>query len=444
MGERQNEPFQLSFNISLKVDFQGSRVTSDGGLILVRELDERLGLGNLIAAHLSDAPRGKNTQLPLADLFRQSVYSRMAGYEDVNDAERLSQDPAFRLIGSEKVWDRGVALTSRLQTFETEMLAEDENFGSLARINRALIGKAEAIDAQQRIVLDMDSTEIPVYGQQENSAYNGHFESTCYHPLLLFNREGDCLAAKLRPGNVHSADDWEELLLPEIERQQKKMGKEVVFRADAAFAKPEIYEALEERGVKYAIRIPANENLERDISELLTRPVGRPSHKPVVWYKGFLYQAASWKTARRVVAKVEFHFGELFPRVGFIVTNLETDNRAVVRFYNKRGTAEQWIKEGKQAVKMTRLSCHRFRSNEVRLWLSLIAYNLGNFWRRLVLPKKIENWSLTSLQQRLVKTGGRLVKHARYYWLMLAESHLTRRLFGSMVRRIGALAVATG
>ena len=110
----------------------------------------------------------------------------------------------------------------------------------------------------------MDSTEIPVYGQQENSAYNGHFESTCYHPLLLFNREGDCLAAKLRPGNVHSADDWEELLLPEIERQQK-LGKEVVFRADAAFAKPEIYEALEERGVKYAIRIPANENLERDI-----------------------------------------------------------------------------------------------------------------------------------------------------------------------------------
>jgi hypothetical protein len=310
-----------------------------------------------------------------------------------------------------------------LQTFETEMLAEEENFGGLARINGELIGKAESIDAEQRIVLDMDSTEMPVYGQQENSAYNGHFESACYHPLLLFNREGDCLAAKLRPGNVHSADDWEELLLPEIERQQK-LGKEVVFRTDAAFAKPEIYEALEERGVKYAIRIPANENLEWDIAELLTRRVGRPSHKPVVWYKGFLYQAASGKTARRVVAKVEFHFGELFPRVGFIVTNLETDNRAVVRFYNKRGTAEQWIKEGKQAVKMTRLSCHRFRSNEVRLWLSLIAYNLGNLWRRLVLPKKIENWSLTSLQRRLVKTGDSLVKHARYYWLMLAESHL--------------------
>jgi len=443
VGEAQSEPFQLSFNSSLKVDFQGSRVTSDGGLVLVRELDERLGFGSLIVRHLTDSRRGKNTQLPLADLLRQSVYSRIAGYEDVNDAERLSQDPTFRLIGSEKIWERGAALTSRLQSFETEVLTQEGNLDGLAAINRSLIANAEAIDSPQRIVQDMDSTEIPVYGQQENSAYNGHFEGTCYHPLLLFNRAGDCLAAKLRPGNVHSAEGWEELLLPEVKRQQQQ-GKQVVFRADAAFAKPEIYEALEEQDVKYAIRLPANDNLERDTAELLTRPVGRPSYKPLVRFKSFLYQAASWKRARRVVAKVEFHFGELFPRVGFIVTNLMSDSRAVVRFYNKRGTAEQWIKEGKQAVKMTRLSCHRFRANEVRLWLSVIAYNLGNLWRRLALPKEIGNWSLTSLQQRLVKTGGRLIKHARYYWLLLAESHLTRRLFGSMLGKIAALRSPAG
>jgi hypothetical protein len=330
-----------------------------------------------------------------------------------------------------------------LQSFETEMLTQEENFAGLARLNRALIGKAEAVDSGYRTILDMDSTEVPVYGEQEESSYNGYFESTCFHPLLLFNEEGACLAAKLRPGDVHSAEGWEELLLPEIERQQQ-MRKEVAFRGDAAFARPEVYEALEERGVKYAIRIPANDSLERDIAELLPRPVGRPSQKPLVESKGFLYQAASWKTARRVVAKVEHHVGELFPRVGFIVTNLTLPSRAVVRFYNKRGTSEQWIKEGKQAVKMTRLSCHRFRSNEVQLCLSVIAYNLGNLWRRLVLPKRIDKWSLTSLQQRLVKTGGRLVKHARYYWLLLAESQLTRRLFASMVRRIELLPVPAG
>lgn len=299
------------------------------------------------------------------------------------------------------------------------------------------------MEASRRVVLDIDSTEIPVYGEQEQSAYNGYFETTCYHPLLLFNREGDCLAARLRPGNVHSAEGWDQVLLPEIERQQRQ-GKDVVVRADAAFAKPDLYEALEKLGVKYAIRIPSNDSLEQAVSGLLRLPVGRPSHKPVVRFQSFRYQTERWTIARRVVAKVEFRYDELFPRVGFIVTNLETDNRAVVRLYNKRGTAEQWIKAGKEAVKLTRLSCHRFRANNVRLALSLIAYNLGNLWWRLALPRRIETWSLVSLQQRLVKTGGRLVRHTRYFWLLLAEGHLRRRLFGAILRRLEALSVPAG
>ena len=376
--------------------------------------------------HLSDSRQGTNKQFTFADLLRQSVYSRLAGYEDLNDAERVSIDPTFRLIGSKKLWDRGAALTSRLHSFETEMLASEENLLGLMALNRELVGQAEAFDDSERVVLDMDSTESPVHGQQEGSAYNGHFESVCYQPLLLFNGHGDCLAAKLRPGNVHSAEDWDELLLPEIERQQAA-GKQVAFRGDAAFAKPEVYEASEERGVQYAIRIPANKSLELEIEDILFRPPGRPSRKPLVRYKSFRYQAESWSKARRIVAKVEHHQGELFPRVGFIVTSMSLPSRSVVRFYNKRGTAEQWIKEGKQATHWTRLSCHRFRANEVRLQLSVLAYNLGNLWRRLGLPNRIKSWSLTSLQHRLMKTGGRLVKHARYYWLLLAEGHLNRR-----------------
>ena len=251
------------------------------------------------------------------------------------------------------------------------------------------------------------------------------------------------LAASLRPGNVPSADDWDDLLMPEIDRQQGA-GRRVAFRADAAFARPAIYEALEQRDVDYAIRMPANKTLELAVEDILFRPPGRPSCKPLVRYKSFRYQAKSWTPARRIVAKVEHHRGELFPRVGFIVTNMVLPSRSVVRFYNTRGTAEQWIKEGKQATHWTRLSCHRFRANEVRLQLSVLAYNLGNLWRRLVLPPRIKRWSLTSLQQRLVKTGGRLVKHARYYWLLLAEGHLTRRLFGDMLRRIWALPVPAG
>ena len=185
----------------------------------------------------------------------------------------------------------------------------------------------------------------------------------------------------------------------------------------------------------YAIRMPANKSVELQIEDILVRPPGRPSRKPLVRYKSFRYQAQSWTTPRRIVAKVEHHQGELFPRVGFIVTNMALPRRSVVRFYNKRGTAEQWIKGGKQATHWTRLSCPRFRANEVRLQLSVLAYHLGNLWRRRVLPPRIKRWSLTSLQQRLVQTGGRLVKHARDYWLLLAEGPLTRRLFDDMLRR---------
>ena len=149
MGEKERKPFQLSFNGLLKVDFQGSRVTSDGGLILVRELDERLGLGKLIEEHLSDSRQGLNKKFPLADLLRQSVYSRLAGYEDVNDAVRVSADPTFRLIGSKRNWDRGAALTSRLQSFEAELLASEENLLGLMTVNRELVAQAEALPTVQ-------------------------------------------------------------------------------------------------------------------------------------------------------------------------------------------------------------------------------------------------------------------------------------------------------
>jgi len=446
MGEKENQPFQLSFNHRLKVDFRGSRirrrrpgqVTSDGGLMLVRELEERLGFSQLIQRYLTDFRRGRNTQLALADLLRQSVYSRVAGYQDINDAKRLWQDPAFRLIGSEKIWERGAALPSRLHSFETELLTPDANLAGLAAINRELIARAEAMDSPRRVVLEMDSIEVPVFGQQECSAYSSQIHGACYHPLLLFNGHGDCLAAKLRPGNADAAEGWEEFLLPEIERQ-RKLGRQVMFRAEAPFARRELCQALEGRDVKYAIRLAANDYLKRHVEDLLSRPAGRGTRRTRVLYKSFLHREAGWKKARRVVAQVEFHAGELFPRLDFMVTNLEGDSREVVRFYHRRGKAEQRIQEGKEAVTMTRLSCHRFRWNQARLGLSVIAYNLGNLWGRLVLPKRFDHGSLASRQQRLVKTGGRLIKRGRYYWLLLAEGPLTRRLFGAMLRRIAAL-----
>ncbi len=437
MGDATSGPIRLSFNPQLRVEFRGATVTSDAGLLLPRELDERLSLSALIERHLTDPRTGHNRQFPLPDLFRQSIYSRLAGYEDTNDAERLAEDPTFRMLASRERREASIALTSTLHWFETEVLAEERNYQGLARLNVELVQREAP--GTRRVTLDIDSSESPVHGAQEQSAYNGHFESVCYHPLFVFNQHGDCLAATLRPGNVHSADGWEEVLLPVIDRYQARK-QTVVVRADAAFALPALYEALERRDVAYAIRLPANQVLERTIEDLLTRPRGRPSYAPLVRYRSFQYQAASWDRPRRVIAKVEHHLGELFPRVGFVVTTLTGTNRAVVHFYNQRGTAEQWIKEGKEATHWTRLSCHRFRANEVRLLLGVIAYNLGNLLRRLVLPVAIQSWTLTSLQQRLFKTGGRLIRHARYFVLQLAESYLTGSLFRQILGRIERLA----
>ena len=179
--------------------------------------------------------------------------------------------------------------------------------------------------------------------------------------------------------------------------------------------------------------------LERAIEPLLTRPVGRPPNRPQVFYDSFSYQAASWHKPRRVVAKVEWHAGELFPRVGFIVTNLRRADRDVVRFYNQRGTAEQWIKEGKNAVKWTRLSCHDFADNQVRLQLFALAYNLGNFLRRLALPQGVKHWSLTTLREKLIKIGAKVVTHARYVIFQMAEVAIPRRLFRAILERIRRL-----
>ena len=214
------------------------------------------------------------------------------------------------------------------------------------------------------------------------------------------------------------------------------------FRADAAFANPEVYRYVEGEGYSYGIRLPGNKVLHKAVNHLLRRPVGRPSHEPRVFYHSFRYRAASWQVDRRLVAKVEWHLGELFPRVGFIVTNLTWWSKNVVGFYNQRGTAEQWIKEGKNAVKWTRLSCREFKDNAVRLQLFVLAYNLANFLRRLALPRSIRHWSLTTLKEKLVKIGAKVVRHSRYVIFQLAEVAVPRQLFAAILGRIQRLAPA--
>ena len=328
-----------------------------------------------------------------------------------------------------------------MSRFETGVLTQDGNVEGLARLNAKWVDGAISHTAHRRVILDMDSSESPVHGEQEGASCNGHFGSMCDHALFGFNQFGDCEGGMLRAGNVYSARNWRQVLDPILSRYGAT-GVRRYFRAAAAFAKPDIYDYLEERQVLYALRLPGNEVLQREIAPMFRRPVGKPPKRPVIRYDDFWYQSGSWNRTRRVVAKVEWHQGELFSRVGFIITSMSAGPEGVVHFYNGRGTAEQWIKEGKYALNWTRLSCHRFVANQVRLSLFILAYNLGNFLRRFCLPKAVKNWSLRSVQVKLIKIGGRLVRHYRRVIFQFSEVSAPRRSFQGVLDRIARLSPA--
>ena len=293
----------------------------------------------------------------------------------------------------------GAASASAMGRFETEMLTQPENLAVLIDLPGRWIDAVHDKRPPKVITLDMDSSESPVHGDQEGSAWNGHFQKKCLHPLFVFNQFGDLERCALRPGNVHSADGWEDVLKPVLARYSASARPSIKrrrFRADAAFAIPALFDLLEAEGWDYAIRMKGNAKLHERIDHLTKRGPGRPPNHVVRLYTSFHYRAKSWSKARRIVAKVEFHPGELFPTVGFIVTNRSLPNERVLAFYQGRGTAEQHIKEGKYALKWTRLSCMKFAANAVRLQLHALAYNLANFLRTAATPELIERWSLTS------------------------------------------------
>ncbi len=438
MGESKEGVLRLDFDRRLKLEFHGSKVTSDAGLLPYRELDDAVGLSEIAGDVLTDTRRGKNGRHGLGGQFRQSVFGRLGGYDDVNDADRLSLDPVMRWIVGGHAVEGQAASTSQMGRFETELLATDANVEALAEMNGMWIDKVHDRCPPTKIILDMDSSVSPTHGEQEGSAYNGHFGCTCYHPLFLFNQFGELERCSLRPGNVHSADGWRDVLAPVVERYRERDLRRY-FRGDAAFASPDIYEFLEAEGFLYAIRLPRNPILQESIGHLLTRPVGRPPNHVRRYYASFSYQAGSWNKKRRVVAKVEWHPRELVPRVGFIVTNLSRPAEQVVAFYNQRGKAEQYIKEGKNAIKWTRLSCRKFRDNAVRLQLHALAYNLANFMRTLALPKEVEHWSLTTLREKLIKIGAKVVLHGRYVTFQLAEVAVPKELFRKILSLIDGL-----
>jgi len=419
-GESQKEVIRPDFNRAIRIDFQGATISSDTGFILLREIDERFRIIDPMKDCLEDLRTPTHTKHSLVQMVRQRVYQIAAGYEDCNDADFLRIDPALRLaIGKDHQTGASQSMLSRL---ENDVLGNGMGLealdGALTRATDALLKRKN----KKRLIIDLDSTEDPAHGKQEGVAYNGHFAKNCFHPLFCFTSEGDCLRAKLRPGNVHSADGVLGFLKPIVERYRSWF-KLFWVRADAAFANPETYEYCEEHRITYFIRLPGNAILMRLLEPYLNRPVGRPPKSGIqIKVVDLQYQAKSWHKPRRVVAKIEWHQGELFPRIGFVVTSSRLPAGRVIKVYNGRAEIENRIKEGKNTLRWDKTSCQRFEANQARLKMGVLAYNLLHMIRQFYVWGEEVKRSMDWLIKRLIKVGARVSYHARRWYVHVASA----------------------
>jgi hypothetical protein len=349
VGDKQTRTIRPDFDRSISIDFQGAKITSDTGFLLMREIDQRFNILSEAACQIDDPRSPRHTDHSLVQLLRQRVYQVAAGYEDCNDADHLRVDPALRLaLGKEHESGAGQSALSR---FENSILAPPQG---LKALENAISRSADTLlrrRNKRRLIMDVDSTEDPVHGNQEGAAFNGYFDKVCYHPLFCLTNKGDLLSARLRPGNAHSTDGVLDLISPLVERYRSWF-KQFWLRGDAAFAGPDLYEFCEKKRITYFISLPANNSLKKIILPHLKRPAGRPPKGGAqVKVIEFQYQAEKCNKPRRVVCKIEWHVGELFPRVGFIVTNSNMEAQRVITVYNGRAEIENRIKEGKNTLR---------------------------------------------------------------------------------------------
>jgi hypothetical protein len=386
----------------------------------MREIDDRFKIIAPMGDCLEDPKSPTHTKHSLVQMIRQRVYQIGASYEDCNDADFLRVDPVLRLaLGKDHQAGAGQSMLSRL---ENDILGNEAGLlaleAGLTRSTDTLLRRKN----RKRLIIDMDSTEDPAHGKQEGVDYNGHFAKNCFHPLFCFTSEGDCLRAKLRPGNVHSAEGTLKFIKPLVERYRSWF-KLFWMRADAAFANPETYGYCEEERITYFIKLPSNACLDRLLGPHLSRPVGRPPKSGIqVKIIDLYYQTKSWSRSRRVVAKIEWHRGELFPRIGFVVTNSRLPAGKVIKIYNGRAEIENRIKEGKNSLRWDKTSCQRFEANQARLQMGVLAYNLLHMIRQFYVWGEAVKRSIDWLIKRLIKAGARVSYHARRWYVHIASA----------------------
>ena len=433
--------FETPAKLALEAAFDGGRLTSDGGLTWLAEVDKELGVCQAMAEYIPEwrSRRGRHSML---SLLKQRVYQIACGYEDQNDSNFLRSDPLLKLVCG-ALPESGEDLASQPTICRMENAVTNRACYQMARALAELyIAQRGKDGAPQRIVLDFDATDDPTHGDQEESYYHGYFEEHIYHPLLVFDGDtGQLISALLRAGNTHASRSTVAVLERLVGLLRSAWpGVEVELRADAGFAVPAVYDYCEAEGIRYTIALITNSRLEEMATSLLEeaqRRYEQEGGRKVRLLSQGHYQAGSWQIERRVVYKAEVM--EEGTNTRFVVTNKPDEPDELYNHYTERGETENRIKDLKVALKADRLSCHRFLANQFRLLLHVAAYWLMDTLRRKLVEAGIERMQLDTLRLKLVKIGGRVRELLTKVRIHLASGHPGRYLWHALSRAFGVV-----
>jgi hypothetical protein len=426
------------FQRKLKLDFSGGQITSDAGLLVLREFDERIGFTAGLGRIVQDWRDRRYIEHPLIGLLRQRIYQIAAGYEDGNDATALRKDPTLRAVVYRE--DRDLASQPTISRLENAInwdairLLENEGTEQLCRHS--------ARRRSKEIVLDVDSTDDRTHGQQQLSFFNHYYDSYVYHPILVFEAAtGLLLGSRLRPGNAMGARQLTTILLPILRRLRSRFKRcAIALRGDSAFANHHLLRLAERHGLTYVIGIGRNKVFERQVEALCDKAQQQwtATHQRVRLYTSFLHQTRSWAVQRRIIAKVERTAEGM--NVRFVVTNRTGSDEDLFHWYEQRGQAENFIKEFKNDVQADRLSCSAYRANAFRFQLHALAYNLLVLFRRqIMVGTELERANLNSLRLKLFKVGARVRRSCRVLWFHLATGWPRQQLLTLAVQRLASL-----
>lgn len=435
MTECKQSSFSFFVKKKLTVDFKGGEISSDAGLLLLRQLDEKLGFTEGLADCLSDRRHQSYVRQPLLDMFRQRLYQIMAGYEDSNDSDSMRTDAVLKSVVGRLVSDESLASQATMSRFENVITTKELYRLSAYLLECYLSSKSSP---PSRIIIDIDATDDPVHGNQQLSFFHGYYEQYIYHPLLIYDGDtGELITAVLRPGNVHASRQVVAILKRVVSRLQEMFDEvEIIVRADAGFAIPELYEYCESERLKYIIGLITNDRLlalSEQLSQTASEQFERTQSKQRLFTETY-YQAGSWDKSRRVIVKAEHN--ELGPNRRFVVTNMVGATEALYDFYAKRGDCENRIKELKNDLKADRLSCHRFVANQFRLILHAAAFVLLTALKRYLKGTVLEKAQIGTIRCRLIKIGAQVVQSCRRLWVHLAGGYPLKNLFMTLWRRL--------